>query len=1066
MFTGSKPNHNRRLPDPVRFVLQVVAMACLGAVATFGQCTLGGYGSSWITSGGGNWFNGTNWSTNTSPNNLFTNACITNGTAIAPTSVTLWEAPASIASLELAANNALTIAGPTLTVAGPQILNAGAVALTNGGNLFLNSESPDTFTTLSGGGTVTLNNGNLVVGLPSTYQYLSNVDNTIQGSGTIGNTNPLNWPWQSGFGLNNGGTVNANTSGATLTLNRSVSNSGLLAATNGGILSVNGYTIVNGSNYNTGLYISNSSSGNITAAGGTVNLLGASVSGGALTTKNGGVLNASGATLDSITLSAGSTLTNLNHSLEGYSPDFQVQGSLVNQGNIRIEDGHMNVSGDATLSGGGTVTLAGTYQTYFGLGGGGTLHNVDNTIQGSGQITLALDNRAGGTVNGTALTLAGPVTNAGLLQGQLQITGTVDNSGGKIMGNAQLSDTGIVQGGTLAGQFESFGGLLDGWTQGAITLSAGSTLTGSFQMRGSLVNQGNIQIDYGGTLGGGGSLSGGGTVTLNNARLNAGLYNADNTIQGWGTIGVTGGGFSNSGTVNANQPYTGGLTIYGYVYNTGLLEATSRGELYLATDVFNTGGTITADGSGSRVSVAGTVRGGTLNVINGGSLSVSGLDGSDNYPGNGAVTLSAGSTLSLNGPVSGLLVNQGTINGSMSLVGNTTLTGGGTISLNSLAPAADRGGLTLHNVDNTIYGVTQIGLNGCCYGQQTPMNLLNDTGGTIDAGSYSTTTISNTTLTNNGTLQTGAYGRMHIDSTSTLTNFSGGTLTGGTYNMQGGLLQLDSLGTTGGEITRNAATVVLSGPNAGFVDANNLNAFANFQDNLAGGSFTLRDGQAFTTTPGGTGDFNNEGSVEVGSGSSFTTSGSGNYVQSGAGSSTKVDGTLNAGADGAGTVFINGGILSGLGIINGNVIIGPDGTLSPGDSPGTIDINGSYTQFGTLIEEFGGTLFSQYDRVLASGGIHLEPGSTLDIVLVNGFLPAQGEFNIFGGTVDGKFTNVNFLNMPAGYVFSLDYSNPNEVMLDVSATPEPAEYLPVIGIVAALVGRKLRNRRRTAPASQ
>ncbi len=61
-------------------------------------------------------------------------------------------------------------------------------------------------------------------------------------------------------------------------------------------------------------------------------------------------------------------------------------GNLYVQGSIRIRaivnNSNMFLAADTTLTGGGTVTMNGTvlYQNVASL----TLHNVDNTIQGSG----------------------------------------------------------------------------------------------------------------------------------------------------------------------------------------------------------------------------------------------------------------------------------------------------------------------------------------------------------------------------------------------------------------------------------------------------------------------------------------------------------------------------------------------------------------------------------------------------------------------------------------------------------------------------------------------------------
>ena len=60
-------------------------------------------------------------------------------------------------------------------------------------------------------------------------------------------------------------------------------------------------------------------------------------------------------------------------------------------------------------------------------------------------------------------------------------------------------------------------------------------------------------------------------------------------------------------------------------------------------------------------------------------------------------------------------------------------------------------------------------------------------------------------------------------------------------------MQVDSLGTTGGEIVNNAATIYLNGPNSNFVDARGMDALSNFSNNMAAGSFTITNGRNFTS---------------------------------------------------------------------------------------------------------------------------------------------------------------------------------------------------------------------------
>jgi hypothetical protein len=349
------------------------------------------------------------------------------------------------------------------------------------------------------------------------------------------------------------------------------------------------------------------------------------------------------------------------------------------------------------------------------------------------------------------------------------------------------------------------------------------------------------------------------------------------------------------------------------------------------------------------------------------------------------------------------------------------------------------------------------------------MTLKNDVGGTILAnGGSGTTLLIDAPLTNNGTLQVTAGSTLHVE--SGFTNFSGSTLTGGTYIVAGtaqnvGTLKIDALGGNGGEIVSNASKIVLNGSNAEITDSANKNALANFQDNLAAGSFTVEGGQVFATDPAGNAAFTNAGAVDVGTGSSFTTSG--NYTQTGG--TTQIDGRLSAVT---GQIDISGGTLSGLGTAVGNVTIGTDGTLSPGD-PGNFNVVGNLTLSGTYDEQIAGPVSPQFDSVTVSGSANLT-GGTLDISLLNGFIPTANQQYIIldatGGLGGTEFATLEGLQYNGGY-FTVGYIGGDEVVLDANAnpitsgaTPEPAEFLPVIGIAAALVARKLRNRRRAAAA--
>src|SRR5258708_26941932 len=104
------------------------------------------------------------------------------------------------------------------------------------------------------------------------------------------------------------------------------------------------------------------------------------------------------------------------------------------------------------------------------------------------------------------------------------------------------------------------------------------------------------------------------------------------------------------------------------------------------------------------------------------------------------------------------------------------------------------------------------------------------------------------------------------------------------------------------------------------------------------------------------------------------------------------------------------GTLSGTGIVNGNVVM--QGTMAPGDSPGTFTINGNYSQDagGTLDILLGGTAAGQFSVLAVSGLASLD--GAVDFTPINGFTPVAGDdftFLLFGVN-SGDFSNIVLTN--------------------------------------------------------
>ena len=99
----------------------------------------------------------------------------------------------------------------------------------------------------------------------------------------------------------------------------------------------------------------------------------------------------------------------------------------------------------------------------------------------------------------------------------------------------------------------------------------------------------------------------------------------------------------------------------------------------------------------------------------------------------------------------------------------------------------------------------------------------------------------------------------------------------------------------------------------------------------------------------------------------------------------QVDGSITS------NTFVNhGGTLAGTGTINGNVI--NNGSVSPGDAPGTLTLN-NYTQMSgsTLLIDIAGPNTTEFSLLDVLGNATIKPNGRLLPVLQNGFVPTVGE---------------------------------------------------------------------------
>ncbi len=126
--------------------------------------------------------------------------------------------------------------------------------------------------------------------------------------------------------------------------------------------------------------------------------------------------------------------------------------------------------------------------------------------------------------------------------------------------------------------------------------------------------------------------------------------------------------------------------------------------------------------------------------------------------------------------------------------------------------------------------------------------------------------------------------------------------------------------------------------------------------------------------------------------------------------------TLNSNA----LTMASGSMVKGTGTIIGNFTHPAGSTLAPGASPGTVTINGDFTNIGDWDIEIGGaTAGTEHDQVLATG-IATLTGGTVNVTLINGYNPPLGASFIIldAASLTGTFAAINLPPLSGGKTWS------------------------------------------------
>jgi outer membrane autotransporter protein len=725
-----------------------------------------------------------------------------------------------------------------------------------------------------------------------------------------------------------------------------------------------------------------------------------------------------------LTIGAGGTVSNTDGSL-GFSAGSTGTVTVTGAGATWTNSGNLfvgrNATGTLNIAGGGTVSnvfghvggCAGCSTSAVGTvtvnGAGSTWTNSAALIvgdSGTGQVTISgggqvLTGAAGGFLgNSPGATGTMAVTGAGSawnISGQLVVGGFLGPASGSLT---------VQNGGTVTN------------TEGSVGYASGSTGTATVNGAGATwTNSGDLYIGRNGT----GTLSIGGGGTVSSAVGRVGGCDGCNT-GAVGTVTVSGAGatWTNSAGLVVGYSGTGQVTIAG---GGQVLTGPTGGFIGLRSGGTGTM-TVTGPGSAWNISdqlVVGNSGSGTLNVQNAGTVTVTVGGGA----GTVVVADQAGSigTLNIGAAPGNIAVAPGTLNAAAVQFGAGT----GALNFNHtssgyvFAPT-----ITGPGAVNVFAGTTIFTANNAYTGGTT----IN--GGTLQLGNGGTSGNISGNVANNGVFainRSDAFTFANVISGSGVLQQLGpgttiltaaNTYTGGT-TISAGTLRLGSGGSLAptGALTVNGGTFDLNGSNQ------TVGALSGAGGILALGNGTLTTDTASNTTFAslitGTGGLTKQGLGTI------NLTGTNTYT----GPTSVMAGILAVNGSLTSNVTVGAaGTLGGNGTITG--LVTNNGIIAPGNSIGTLTINGNLVQNAGSIYQVQVNPAGQSDRINTSGTATIN-GGMVQVQAQSGTYARNTTYTILNATggVSGAYSSVtsNFafltpsLSYDANNVYLLLFQN-------------------------------------------
>ena len=711
--------------------------------------------------------------------------------------------------------------------------------------------------------------------------------------------------------------------------------------------------------------------------------------------------------------------------------------------------GHVGGCAGCSTSAFGTVTVSGagatwTNSTALAIGDSGT---GQLTIAGGGQVLTGasggfLANRPGST--GT-VTVTDPGSAWNINGGQLVVGGFLGPSSGTLI---------VQNGGTVSN------------TEGSIGYASGSTGTATVSGAGATwTNSGDLYIGRNGT--GTLNIASGGTVS--NVVGRVGGCEACGT-SGVGTVTVSGAGttWTNSAGLAIGASGTGQVTIAGggqvltgpsggflgvLAGATGTMTVTDPGSTWNISDQLTVGGAgsgmLIVQNGGTVTNAAGTIGSssgsiGAVSVTGTGSTWTSSGNVTVGLAGTGALTVAGGGAVNVGGGTGTVVVaNQvGSIgNLNIGAAQGSPAVAPGTLNAAAVQFGAGTGALNFnHTASGYVFAPTISGPGAVNVFAGTTIFTANNaytggttiSGGTLQLGNGGASGTISGNVANNGVFainRSDAFTFANVISgtgvleqlgpgTTTLT--AANTYTGGT-TVSAGTLRLGS----GGSLAPTGALIV----NGGTFDLNGNNqtvgALSGTGGILALGNGTLTTDSASNTTL----------ATQITGAGGLTKQGLGTLNLTGTNTYTGPTSVT------AGTMAVNGsltsnvtvgaaGTLGGNGTITG--LVANNGIIAPGNSIGTLTINGNFVQNAGSIYQVQVNPAGQSDRINTSGTATLN-GGMVQVQAQSGNYARNTTYTILNATggVSGAYSSVtsNFafltpsLSYDANNVYLLLFQN-------------------------------------------